>query len=63
MAVVGFDNWEAMALGARPTLTTVDANIDQIGRVAAAQLRTLMDGGEPPRMTVVPASLVIRESG
>jgi LacI family transcriptional regulator len=63
VAVVGFDNWEAMALGARPPLTTVDANIDQIGRVAAAQLLTLMDGGEPPRMTVVPASLVVRDSG
>jgi LacI family transcriptional regulator len=63
VAVVGFDNWEAMALGARPPLTTVDANIDQIGRVAAAQLLTLMGGGEPPRMTVVPASLVVRQSG
>jgi LacI family transcriptional regulator, galactose operon repressor len=63
VAVVGFDNWEAMALGARPPLTTVDTNIDQIGRVAAAHLLTLMDGGEPPRMTVVPASLVLRDSG
>jgi len=41
----------------------VDANIDQIGRVAAAQLLTLMDGREPARMTVVPASLVLRDSG
>jgi LacI family transcriptional regulator len=62
VAVVGFDNWAAMALGARPPLTTVDTNIDRIGRVAAAHLLTVIDGGEPPRMTVVPASLVLRES-
>jgi LacI family transcriptional regulator len=63
VAVVGFDNWEAMGLGARPPLTTVDPNIDKIGRVAAAHLLTLIEGGAPPRMTVVPADLVVRASG
>jgi LacI family transcriptional regulator len=63
VAVVGFDNWEAMCLGARPPLTTVDPNIDQIGRAAAAHLQTLIEGGTPPRLTVVPAGLVVRDSG
>ena len=63
VAVVGFDNWHAMAIGARPPLTTVDANIDKIGRVAAAHLLSMMDGGEPPPMTVIPPTLIVRESG
>jgi LacI family transcriptional regulator len=62
VAVVGFDNWEPMALGARPPLTTVDPNIDKIGRVAAAHLVMLMDGREPPPMTLIPPALVVRES-
>ncbi len=62
VAVVGFDNWEAMALGARPTLTTVDMNLDLIGRYAAEHLLTAIDGGTPPPLTVVPARLVVRDS-
>jgi LacI family transcriptional regulator len=62
VAVVGFDNWEPMTLGARPPLTTVDPTIDRIGRVAAAHLLTLIDGGAPAHSTVVPASLVVRAS-
>jgi LacI family transcriptional regulator len=62
VAVVGFDNWEAMVLGSRPPLTTIDTRIDQIGRTAAAHLLTMIDGGAPPHLTVVPAALVVRGS-
>ena len=38
IALVGFDNWQPMALGALPPLTSVDMCLEQVGRVAAAQL-------------------------
>jgi DNA-binding LacI/PurR family transcriptional regulator len=63
VAVVGYDNWDAMALGSRPPLTTIDMNLDEIGRVAALRLLATIDGGE--RQTgriVVPGRLVVRES-
>jgi LacI family transcriptional regulator len=62
VAVVGFDNWAPMVEAARPALTTVDMNIDLIGRTAARHLLTAIDGGRPPREAVVPARLVVRES-
>ena len=63
VAVVGFDNWAPMVDAARPPLTTVDMNIDRIGRIAAKHLVEMIDGGTPPRRTVVPARLVERSSG
>ncbi|MGI8880788.1 MAG: LacI family DNA-binding transcriptional regulator [Jatrophihabitans sp.] len=62
VGVVGFDNWEAMALGARPALTTIDMDLGEIGRVAAQHLLTAIDGGQPPRRTAVAPRLVVRES-
>ncbi|MFC4590873.1 LacI family DNA-binding transcriptional regulator [Sphaerisporangium corydalis] len=63
VALVGFDNWEPMALGSRPALTTVDMNLGEVGRLAA---RHLLDGiaGRPVEHGVrtVPARLVVRES-
>ena len=34
VAVVGFDNWDVMATAARPPLTSVDMNLEQLGREA-----------------------------
>jgi LacI family transcriptional regulator len=62
VAVIGFDNWTPMVEAARPPLTSVDLNIDMIGRIAAKHLVVAIDGGHPPRETVVPARLVVRES-
>src|ERR1700733_4353156 len=44
VAVVGFDNWEVMAKGARPPLTSVDMNLDALGREAGACLIEMMAG-------------------
>jgi LacI family transcriptional regulator len=63
VAVVGFDNWAPMVHGARPALTSVDMNLDLIGRTAAAHLLTLIGGGRPPRETTIEARLVPRDSG
>jgi LacI family transcriptional regulator len=63
VAVVGFDNWSVMTEGARPRLSSVDLEIETIGRLAARHLVTAIEGGEPPRRTVVTPRLVVRESG
>lgn len=63
VALVGFDNWEPMALGSRPPLTTVDMNLNEIGRLAARHLLDIIAGrpGEAGVRTV-PARLVVRAS-
>ncbi|MGW0807813.1 LacI family DNA-binding transcriptional regulator [Nonomuraea sp. NPDC002799] len=63
VALVGFDNWEPMALGCRPPLTTVDMNLGEIGRLAARHLLDAIAGAPAGGgVTIVPASLVVRES-
>jgi len=62
VALVGFDNWEAMALGAQPPLTSVDMCLEEVGR-AAAELLLAAIAGEPAHGTrTVPSRLVVRQS-
>ena len=62
VALVGFDNWEPMALGAQPPLTSVDMRLEEVGRVAAGLLLAAI-AGEPAHGTrTVPSRLVVRES-
>jgi LacI family transcriptional regulator, galactose operon repressor len=63
VAIVGYDNWDTMALSARPPLTTVDMGLGEIGRVAALRLLAAIDSGEPEAGVVtVPCRLIVRES-
>jgi LacI family transcriptional regulator, galactose operon repressor len=62
IAVTGFDNWDVMALACRPPLTTVDLELEELGRRAA---RMLLDavGGEPHSGALeMPTRLVVRGS-
>ncbi len=61
VAVTGFDDWDVMALAARPPLTTVDLRLEELGRVAGRALLDLVDGGASASAVVTPA-LVVRES-
>ena len=62
VALVGFDNWEPMALGAQPPLTSVDMCLEEVGRVAAEILLAAI-AGEPARgMRTVASRLVVRGS-
>jgi LacI family transcriptional regulator len=62
IALVGFDNWEPMVLGAQPPLTSVDMCLEEVGRAAAGLLLEAI-GGEPARGTRrVPCRLVVRQS-
>ena len=69
VALVGFDNWAPMALGALPPLTSVDMCLEEVGRAAAERLLAAI-AGEPrtararfPRLVVhiVPVRLVVRQ--
>jgi LacI family transcriptional regulator len=63
IAVVGYDNWDTMALACRPPLTTIDRDLAEIGRIAALRLLEAIDSDEPvPGVHTVPCRLVVRES-
>jgi len=61
-AVVGYDNWDIMALAARPPLTTIDSDLVEIGRVAALHLLEAIDENASPGVHRVPCRLVVRDS-
>jgi LacI family transcriptional regulator len=62
IAIVGFDNWEPMVLGADPPLSSVDMCLEDVGRAAAEDLLAAI-GGEPARgVRTVPGRLVVRGS-
>jgi DNA-binding LacI/PurR family transcriptional regulator len=62
IAVIGYDNWDIMALASRPPLTTIDMNLNEIGRNAALRLLDAIDGRGAGGVQTVPCRLVIRES-
>jgi LacI family transcriptional regulator len=62
IALVGFDNWEPMALGAQPPLTSVDMCLEEVGRVAAGHLLTAIAGTPAHGVHTVPCRLVVRDS-
>ncbi len=65
VAVVGYDNWDVFTEATRPTLTSVDMNLRDLGRQAGRRLLDLIrDGpgsgaGGPLRL---PCRLVVRQS-
>ena len=62
VAVVGFDNWEVMVKGARPPLTSIDMNLDALGREAGACLLDMMAGRVIAGVRRLPCSLIVRDS-
>ena len=62
VAVVGFDNWGVLATNARPQLTSIDMQLEQIGRLAAQRLFAAMDGQNDSGIRSIPCRLVVRES-
>jgi LacI family transcriptional regulator len=62
VALVGFDNWEPMALGARPPLTSVDMCLEEVGRVAAELLLAAIADEPAHGIRTVPSRLVERQS-
>jgi LacI family transcriptional regulator len=62
VAVTGFDNWDVIALASRPPLTSVDMDLEGLGRAAARRLLQAMAGEMSPGVHPHPAGLVIRSS-
>lgn len=63
VAVMGFDNWEVLTTNSRPELTSIDANLKQLGRTAAQWIFAALDGSPVPAgVTRTPGRLVIRGS-
>jgi LacI family transcriptional regulator len=62
VAIVGFDNWDVVAGAARPPLTSIDMNLEALGREAGAKLIAMMAGEREAGIRRLPCSLVVRES-
>lgn len=62
VALVGYDNWEVFSAESRPSLTTIDLNLQQIGATAVRHLFAAIDGEHASGVIRHPTRLVIRES-
>jgi len=63
LAVIGYDNWEVLAENSRPALTSIDANLQQLGRQAAQKVFEAIDGVDiGSGVRHLPVRLVIRGS-
>ena len=62
IALIGFDNWEPMALGAEPPLTSIDMCLEDVGRVAAEHLLAAIHDEPTHGIHTVPCRLVVRGS-
>jgi LacI family transcriptional regulator len=62
VALVGFDNWDVMVSSCQPPLTSVDMDLEGLGRVAANLLLAAINGEPAPGRHPHPCRLVVRES-
>lgn len=62
VALVGFDNWDVMVEGCRPQLTSVDMDLEGIGRTAAELLLAAINGEPVSGQRALPCRLVPRAS-
>jgi LacI family transcriptional regulator len=62
VAVMGFDNWETLTTESRPQLTSVDLNLEALGRIAAQRLFSAIDGESQSGVEALPTRLIVRAS-
>jgi LacI family transcriptional regulator len=62
ISVMGFDNWEVLVTGSRPQLTSVDMDLESLGRMAAQKLFAAIGGDEESGIELLPCRLVVRGS-
>ncbi|TQS40259.1 LacI family DNA-binding transcriptional regulator [Cryptosporangium phraense] len=62
VAVIGFDNWDVMVSASQPPLSSVDMDLDGLGRSAANLLLAAINGEPAPGRHVRPCRLVLRGS-
>ncbi|WP_438872254.1 LacI family DNA-binding transcriptional regulator [Paractinoplanes rishiriensis] len=62
VALVGFDNWDIMVDGCRPALTSIDMDLEGIGRTAAELLLAAINGNPAHGRHALPGRLIPRAS-
>jgi LacI family transcriptional regulator len=62
VSIVGFDNWDVIVDAARPPLTSIDLNLNALGRSAGESILAMIRGERLSGVRRRPCSLVIRES-
>ena len=62
VAVIGVDNWDILAQSARPPLSSIDMQLQELGRAAARALSTAIGGAAHPGVNRLPVRVVPRES-
>ncbi len=62
IAVIGHDNWEIIAESARPPLSSIDMNLEELGRHSATRLLEAIEGHRQDGVEIVPSQLVVRAS-
>lgn len=62
IAVIGFDNWEVITSSARPPLSSIDMDLEEVGRTAARALFAAINGEPDTGVHRLPCRLVMRES-
>jgi LacI family transcriptional regulator len=62
IAVMGHDNWEQIAANSRPPLSTIDMNLEELGKIAANLLVEAIDLSSQPGVRSVSCRLVARGS-
>ena len=62
VALAGFDNWDVMAQACQPPLTSVDMELEKLGRTAADLLLAAINGNPAPGKHTNPCRLVVRDS-
>lgn len=62
VAIVSFDNWKILVAESRPPLTSVDMNLQTLGRLAAERLSEAIEGHRVGGVETLPCRLVVRGS-
>jgi LacI family transcriptional regulator len=62
VAVMGFDNWDILSESARPPLSSIDMELQDLGRAAALALSDAIEGRAEPGVRRLPVRVVPRES-
>lgn len=62
VALVGFDNWDVMVEGCQPALTSIDMDLEGIGRSAAEMLLAAINGTPAHGRHARPGRLIPRSS-
>ena len=62
VAVIGFDNWEVLATSSQPPLSTIDMNLEALGRTAAERLAAAFHGTPTSGVESFPCRLIPRAS-